>query len=46
VLDYVTYLRLLKGSGYENGLVMHSLSEADTRRCVEHIRRAEEAGGG
>lgn len=44
VLDYVTYVRLLKGSGYTNGLVMHSLSEADIPACVEHVRRAEAAG--
>ena len=41
VLDYVTYLRGLRESGYANGVVMHSLSEADIPGCVEHIRRAE-----
>ena len=43
VLDYVTYLRLLKESGYENGLVMHSLSEADIPGCVAMIRATEAA---
>ena len=41
LLDYVTYLRGLRESGYANGVVMHSLSEADIPGCVEHIRRAE-----
>ena len=43
VLDYVTYLRLLKESGYGNGVVMHSLSEADIPGCVAMIRAAEAA---
>lgn len=29
VLDYPTYLRLLRASGYDGGLIMHSLSEAE-----------------
>lgn len=29
VLDYATYLRLLRASGYNGGLIMHSLSEAE-----------------
>lgn len=37
-LDYATYLRLLQESGYDNGLIMHSLSEREIPRCVAHIR--------
>ncbi|HEU5317630.1 MAG TPA: sugar phosphate isomerase/epimerase family protein [Chloroflexota bacterium] len=41
VLDYGLYLRLLRESGYENGLIMHSLSEADLPGCVAMIRERE-----
>jgi sugar phosphate isomerase/epimerase len=37
-LDYATYLRLLQESGYENGLILHSLSEREIPGCVAHIR--------
>ena len=37
-LDYATYLRLLQESGYDNGLVMHSLSEREIPGCSAHIR--------
>ena len=37
-LDYATYLRLLQEVGYENGLIMHSLSEADIPASAAHIR--------
>lgn len=40
LLDYATYLRLLDQSGYSNGLIMHSLSEADIPGCTEYIRRS------
>jgi len=40
LLDYETYLRLLHESGYANGLIMHSLSEADIPGCVGHLRQA------
>jgi sugar phosphate isomerase/epimerase len=43
VLDYVTYLRGLKANGYANGVVMHSLSEADIPGSVAMIRAAEAA---
>lgn len=38
LLDYSTYLRLLRASGYANGLIMHSLSEAQIPGCAERIR--------
>jgi sugar phosphate isomerase/epimerase len=41
LLDYPTYLRLLEDSGYTNGLIMHSLSEADISGAVAMIRAAE-----
>jgi sugar phosphate isomerase/epimerase len=41
VLDYGLYLRLLRESGYENGLVMHSLSESDVAGCAAMIRERE-----
>jgi sugar phosphate isomerase/epimerase len=37
-LDYATYLRLLQESGYDNGLIMHSLSEGEIPGCAAHIR--------
>ncbi len=37
VLDYPLYLRLLEKSGYTNGLIMHSLSEADIPRSRDFI---------
>jgi sugar phosphate isomerase/epimerase len=45
LLDYPTFLRLLRESGYANGLVMHSLSEEDIAACAGHVRGALEAGG-
>jgi sugar phosphate isomerase/epimerase len=41
LLDYRTYLALLNATGYVNGLIMHSLSEADINRAVAAIRDAE-----
>jgi sugar phosphate isomerase/epimerase len=43
-LDYATYLRLLQESGYDNGLIMHSLSEREIPGCVAHIRAHAPAG--
>jgi sugar phosphate isomerase/epimerase len=37
-LDYATYLRLLQESGYDNGLILHSLSERELPGCIAHIR--------
>jgi sugar phosphate isomerase/epimerase len=37
-LDYATYLRLLQASGYDNGLILHSLSEREIPGCVAHLR--------
>ena len=37
-LDYATYLRLLQESGYDNGLILHSLSEREIPGCVAHLR--------
>ena len=38
-LDYATYLRLLQESGYDNGLILHSLSEREIPGSLAHIRR-------
>ncbi len=37
IMDYPLYLRLLEKSGYTNGLIMHSLSEADIPRSRDFI---------
>lgn len=37
VLDYPLYLRLLKASGYDGGLVMHSLSEAELPASQRYV---------
>ena len=37
-LDYATYLRLLQESGYDNGLILHSLSEREIPGSLAHIR--------
>lgn len=37
ILDYPLYLRLLEKSGYTNGLIMHSLSEAEIARSRDYI---------
>ncbi len=39
LLDYGTYLRLLQDSGYHNGLIMHSLSEAQIPGCTARIQQ-------
>lgn len=41
LLDYTTYLALLKSSGFAGGLIMHSLSEPDIPRAVAMIHAAE-----
>ncbi|HEV2121499.1 MAG TPA: sugar phosphate isomerase/epimerase family protein, partial [Chloroflexota bacterium] len=40
LLDYTTYLRLLNESGYDNELIMHSLSEDQIAGSVAYIRAA------
>jgi sugar phosphate isomerase/epimerase len=46
-LDYATYLRLLQESGYDNGLILHSLSEGEIPGCAAHIRaRAPQRASG
>jgi sugar phosphate isomerase/epimerase len=46
LLDYALYLRLLQESGYDNGLVMHSLSETDLPGCIAMIRGNQSAAVG
>ncbi len=38
LLDYPTYLRLLRASGYD-GLIMHSLSEAELPASQDFVAR-------
>ncbi len=38
-LDYARYIRLLTESGYDGGLVMHSLSEAEVPASAAYVRR-------
>ncbi len=39
VLDYPAYLRLLRASGYDGGLIMHSLSEAELPASRDFVAR-------
>jgi sugar phosphate isomerase/epimerase len=39
VLDYPLYLRLLRQSGYDGALVMHSLDEAEVPESASYVRR-------
>ena len=39
VLDYATYIRLLRESGYDGGLIMHSLGEAEVAESAVYVRR-------
>lgn len=39
VLDYALYMRLLRASGYDGGLIMHSLSEAEVPASREYVKR-------
>jgi sugar phosphate isomerase/epimerase len=44
VMDYALFMRLLRESGYDGGLIMHSLSEAElpaSQRYVESYLQAE-----
>ena len=41
LLDYNTYLTLLSESGYTNGLILHSLSEADIDGATQMISSLE-----
>ena len=41
LLDYQTYLSLLRKTDYGNGLIMHSLSESDISGAVRMIRECE-----
>lgn len=38
LLDYDHYLGLLKKSGFEGPLILHSLTEADVSRCVRFLQ--------
>jgi len=39
VLDYGFYLRLLRAGGYDGGLIMHSLSEAEVPASKAYVER-------
>jgi len=39
VLDYTTYLRLLRASGYTGGLIMHSLEEHEVPASKAYVER-------
>ena len=39
VLDYSLYLRLLRASGYNGGLIMHSLDETEVPASRDFVRR-------
>jgi sugar phosphate isomerase/epimerase len=39
VLDYATYARLLRASGYDGALIMHSLDEADVPASKAYVER-------
>lgn len=39
VLDYARYLRLLRATGYDGALIMHSLSEAEVPASAAYVRR-------
>ena len=39
VLDYDDYLRLLRASGFDGPLILHSLSETQVPQCVAFLRR-------
>jgi sugar phosphate isomerase/epimerase len=39
LLDYATYVRLLRQSGYTGALIMHSLSEAELPASKEYVER-------
>ncbi len=39
VLDYDHYLRLLRATGFDGPLILHSLSEAQVPECVAFLRR-------
>lgn len=43
VLDYAPYLRLLRATGYDGALIMHSLSEAEVPSSAAYVRRFLEA---
>jgi sugar phosphate isomerase/epimerase len=38
VLDYPLYMRLLREAGYEGGLIMHSLTEAELPASRDYVR--------
>jgi sugar phosphate isomerase/epimerase len=39
MLDYETYIRLLRASGYSGGLIMHSLTEAQVATSKAYVER-------
>ena len=45
LLDYPTYLRLLRECGYDGGLIMHSLEEHEVPSSRDYVRRHLEAVG-
>lgn len=45
LLDYPLYLRLLRDSGYDGALILHSLQEHDLPRSRDYVRQHLEAIG-
>jgi sugar phosphate isomerase/epimerase len=43
VLDYAAYIRLLRASGYDGGLIMHSLTEAELPASTRYVENYLEA---
>ena len=39
ILDYTRYMALLRASGFDGGLIMHSLSEAEVPSSAAYVRR-------
>ena|SRR5579859_2151036 len=39
MLDYTRYMRLLRASGFDGGLIMHSLSELEVAASAAYVRR-------
>jgi len=40
LLDYPRYLRLLRDSGFDGGLILHGLGEQDVPACAAAVRKA------
>jgi sugar phosphate isomerase/epimerase len=44
LLDYALYLTLLQRSGFDGGVILHGLAEADVDSCAAFVRGKAPAG--